>query len=230
VPSPLCFQKCFPSSCPNKIQKRLFFQLQNILHTGRLASRRLVSSRFIWRGLARDVTAWAKTCLHCQQSKTHCHTNTRPLYFPVPQQRFSHLHIDLVGLLQFNNNCNYIFMITDRTSKWMEAIPLSATAAADCACAFVFHWITHFVVHAMITSVRGRNSLQHCGLRYARCLTSRIARPQLTTMRQMVRSKDCTATSRTPHLVQAATWAKEILCVLLGLRLQPREDSGISHT
>jgi hypothetical protein len=28
-----------------------------------------VSSRFVWLGLANDITAWARSCLHCQQSK-----------------------------------------------------------------------------------------------------------------------------------------------------------------
>jgi hypothetical protein len=50
----------------------------------------------------------------------------RPGYIiPIPQRRFSHLHVNLVGPLQYSNNFNYIFTIIDRTSKWMEAIPLS---------------------------------------------------------------------------------------------------------
>jgi hypothetical protein len=49
-----------------------------------------------------------QTCLHCQHSKTHCHTRTRPLHISVRYRRFSHLHIDLVGLLQYCNNYNYI--------------------------------------------------------------------------------------------------------------------------
>jgi hypothetical protein len=36
---------------------------------------------------------------------------------PIPQRHFAHIRIDLVGPLQFNNNCNYIFIIIDRTSK-----------------------------------------------------------------------------------------------------------------
>jgi hypothetical protein len=32
--------------------------------------------------------------------------------------------------LQYRNNFNYIFTIIDRTSKWMEAIPLSETSPA----------------------------------------------------------------------------------------------------
>jgi hypothetical protein len=43
-----------------------------------------------------------------------------------------------VGPLQYSNNFNYIFTIINRSSKWMEAIPLSETTAAACAKALTF--------------------------------------------------------------------------------------------
>jgi hypothetical protein len=57
---------------------------------------------------------------------------------PIPQWRFTHLHIDLVGPLQNSSGCNHIFTIIDRASKWMDAILLSKTSTAACACALVF--------------------------------------------------------------------------------------------
>ncbi len=105
--------------------------------------------------LVNDVTSWAKSCLHCQQSKIHRYTCLLPQPIPIPQWRFAHLHIDLVGPLQYSSDCNHIFTIIDRTSKWMEAIPLSETSGAECACALVFSWITCFGVPKTITSDRG---------------------------------------------------------------------------
>jgi hypothetical protein len=61
-----------------------------------------------------------------------------PQPIPIPQQGFSHLHVDLVGPLQYSNNFYYIFSIIDRTSKWMEAIPLSDISVAACAKALTF--------------------------------------------------------------------------------------------
>ncbi len=72
--------------------------------------------------------------MHClmasQRCKIHRHTHLAPQPIPIPQRRFSHLHINLVGPLQYSNNFNYIFTIIDRTSKWMEALPLSDMFAA----------------------------------------------------------------------------------------------------
>jgi hypothetical protein len=105
---------------PLKFRKTFFDHFHNVAHPGRLASHRIISSRFVWRDLSSDVTAWARGCLACQRGKIH--RNPRLVPIPIPQQRFSHLHVDLVGTLQYSNNFNYIFTFIDRTSKWMEAI------------------------------------------------------------------------------------------------------------
>jgi hypothetical protein len=122
-----------------------------------LASRCIISSRFVWRGLSSDVTAWARGCLGLasQQGKIHRHTCLVPLPIPIRQRRFSHLHVDLVGPLQYSNNFNFIFTIIDRTSKWMEAIPLSETSVAACAKALTFTSISRFGVPETITSDHG---------------------------------------------------------------------------
>jgi hypothetical protein len=41
---------------PAKFRKDIFLHLHNISHPGRLASRHLVSSKFVWRGLSNNVT------------------------------------------------------------------------------------------------------------------------------------------------------------------------------
>jgi hypothetical protein len=45
-----------------------------------------VSSRFVWHGLSSDITSWAGSCLHCQQSKIHHHLRLTPQPIPIPQR------------------------------------------------------------------------------------------------------------------------------------------------
>ncbi len=97
VPGWWRFNWCLSPSCPRKIEERHFLHLNNISHPRRLASRHMVSSRFVCSGLANDITTWARACLNCQQAKIHCHPPLLPQPIPIPQHRFSHLHIDLVG-------------------------------------------------------------------------------------------------------------------------------------
>jgi hypothetical protein len=138
-----------------RARKNIFEHFHNVAHPGRLTSRHIISSRYVWRGLSSDVTAWARRCLACQRCKIHRHTRLVPLPIPIPQWRFSHLHVDLVGPLQYSNKFNYICTIIDRTSKWMDAIPLSETSAAACAKALTFTWISRFAVPETITSDHG---------------------------------------------------------------------------
>jgi hypothetical protein len=97
---------------PLKFRKDIFAHFQNVAHPGRLASRCIISSRFVWRGLSSDVTAWA-----CMWGKIHRHIRLVHQPIPIPQRCFFHLHVDLVGPLQYSNNFNYIFTIIDGTSK-----------------------------------------------------------------------------------------------------------------
>jgi hypothetical protein len=126
----------FRPNVPLKFRKSIFDHFHNVAHPGRLPSCCIISSRFVWRGLFSYVTGWARGCLACQLGKIHRHTRLVPLHIPIPQRRFSHLHVDLVGPLQYSYNFNYILTIIGRTSKWIEAIPLSETSAAACAKAF----------------------------------------------------------------------------------------------
>ncbi len=93
---------------PLKFRKAIFDHFHNVAHPGRLASCRIISSRFVWCGLSSDVTTWARGCLACQRGKILRHTRLVPKPIPIPQQCFSHSYVDLVGLLQYSNNFNYI--------------------------------------------------------------------------------------------------------------------------
>jgi hypothetical protein len=44
---------------PLKFRKAIFDHFHNVAHPRRLASRRIISSRFVWRGLSSYITAWA---------------------------------------------------------------------------------------------------------------------------------------------------------------------------
>ncbi len=124
----------------------------------------------------------------------------------------------------------YIFTIIDRTSKWMEAIPLSETSAAACAKALTFIWISHFGVPETITSDRGSRFTSNLCLQLCKILNishkqTTAYHPELNGIVERLHShlKDAVRTCSI-----AATWSEELPFVLLGLRAQPREDTGLS--
>jgi hypothetical protein len=91
------------------------------------ATRCLITSRYVWKGLSTDVTAWAKACLDCQWAKENRHVQVPPQHIPVPTRRISHIHVDLVSPLPAFKGYTHLFTIVDRTSCGPEAIPIAAT-------------------------------------------------------------------------------------------------------
>jgi Integrase zinc binding domain/Integrase core domain len=140
---------------PLSHRRTVFDSLHNIAHPGTRASKRLISARYVWPGLAADVALWCRQCLNCQKGKVVRHVRLPPEPIAVPPRRFSHLHVDLVGPLPPSRGFQYIFTIIDRASRWVEAVPLASITAADCAEALFAAWIVRYGVPAAITSDRG---------------------------------------------------------------------------
>jgi hypothetical protein len=129
--------------------------LHNVHHPGVRATVRLVKASYCWPRMSKDITEIARSCMGCQLGKVHKHVRLEPEHIAVPHRRFSHLHIDLVGPLPKSAGFTQLFTIIDRTTRWPEAVPVSSTAAADCAAALFAGWVQRFGLPAAITSDRG---------------------------------------------------------------------------
>jgi cleavage and polyadenylation specificity factor subunit 1 len=71
---------------------------------------------------------------------------------PLPSRRFAHLHVDIVGPLPMSKGFTYVFTMIDRSTRWVEVVPLTTT---DCAVAMVREWVACFGVLDTVTSDRG---------------------------------------------------------------------------
>ncbi len=139
---------------PLKFRKNIFDHFHNVAHPGGILPPIVLFHLNLCGGV---FPATSPPGPACAWSASGARSTATHAWFPlpIPQWRFSHPHVDLVGPLQYSNNYNYIFTIIDRMSKWMEAIPLSETSAAACTKALTFTWISHFGVPETITSDHG---------------------------------------------------------------------------
>lgn len=64
--------------------------------------------------MCKDVLEWARTCILCQRSKIQKHTRSVLQNFDVPDTRFSHIHVDIVGTLSPSQNNRYCLTIIAR--------------------------------------------------------------------------------------------------------------------
>ena len=120
-------------------RKDIFDHFHSLAHPGQKASFRLISCRFFWPGMQKDIQNFCKTCLSCQQSKIQRHTISPTGNFSLTTAKFPHVHVDIVGPLPVSSQHSYILTIVDRYSRWFDAIPLTRITSRACVDAFILH-------------------------------------------------------------------------------------------
>ena len=146
---------------PKSFRYQAFSHLHNMSHPGIRASQRLVTSRFVWPSVNKDVRDWARACVKCQTSKVTRHTVSPLETFKSVSSRFQHVHVDIVGPLPYSNGFKYIFTCVDRFTRWAEAIPIPDMTTETVLQAFVNMWVQRFGVPEYLTSDRGSQFESH---------------------------------------------------------------------
>uniref|UniRef100_A0A0C9RQ48 RNA-directed DNA polymerase n=1 Tax=Fopius arisanus TaxID=64838 RepID=A0A0C9RQ48_9HYME len=139
---------------PESLRKRAFDVIHGLAHpSGRVTSRQL-KEKFIWPGIKKDALRWSRECLACQRSKIQRHNRVIPTHIGVPDNRFDHVHLDLIELPPVNN-LRYCLTMIDRFSRWPVAVPLTNMEADTVATAFYAHWIAQFGTPLTISTDQG---------------------------------------------------------------------------
>jgi transposase InsO family protein len=108
-----------------------------------------------WPSMKKDIYKYVSGCHQCQTHKRDkVHTLTRPM--SVPTRPWSHIAIDHVGPLPTSNRGNkHIFVITDRFTRYAEAVAVTDTSARTSAEALVEYIMCRYGVFDVLLSDRG---------------------------------------------------------------------------
>ncbi|GBP65992.1 Transposon Tf2-8 polyprotein [Eumeta japonica] len=141
---------------PEKFRKLTFDYIHNMSHPGIRTSRKLMSERYFWPNMNRDVGNWAKSCIQCQRAKVQRHVISDLGRFS-PSERFGHIHVDIVGPLPTTtDDYKYLLTIIDRCTGWPEAFPMKDISADSVAKVILEGWIARYGCPSKLTSDQGK--------------------------------------------------------------------------
>ena len=211
---------------PLAMRRAIFDKLHSLSHPGIKASRLLISERYVWRKMKRDIANWTRTCHHCQQSKVQRHVKAPLKAFTPPDCRFDSIHVDIVGPLPPSKGYTYLFTCIDRCTRWPEAIPMVDATAESCASALLTGWISRFGVPTTITTDQGQqfeSELWHSLMNLLGTTRLRITayHPQAN---GLVEGFHRHLKTGLKARLAGSKWVADLPVVLLGIRTTLKED------
>ena len=106
--------------------------------------------------MRKNVESFVKTCHPCQLVKSGPAVDPGIGHFSVPDQRFSAIHLDVVGPLPESEGQKYLLTVLCRTSRWLEAYPMASASSLECSKAFM-QWASRFGVPRLAISDNGNS-------------------------------------------------------------------------
>ncbi|KMQ86215.1 gag-pol polyprotein [Lasius niger] len=210
---------------PVSLRRRVIETFHNTSHPGIKATRKTIAQRFIWPSINKDVADWVRTCLPCQRAKIQRHNQRIPEHISIPDERFQHVHLDIVGPLPMVKGNKYCLTMIDRYTRWPEAAPIADTSADTIATVFFTTWVARFGAPALITTDRGSQFESLIFEALTKLIGSRRIRttayhPQSNGMIERWHPSLKTAIK----CQETKNWIEALPVVLLGLRTSYKED------
>ncbi|KAI5731471.1 hypothetical protein M8J77_010485 [Diaphorina citri] len=217
---------------PQSLRLAIFKQLHNLSHPGGRATARLISERFVWPAMQKNVKTWVRQCHQCQSSKVQRHEKSPLMQYITPDERFSHVHVDIVGPLPPSRGSVYLLTCIDRYTRWLEAFPIPDQTAETVARTLFEGWVARFGSPVYLVTDQGRNFLSSLFKEVTSLLGIQLKNitayhPQANGLvERMHRTLKASLMCRLDS--SSSSWSLELPAVLLGLRAMYKEDLDAS--
>ncbi|KRY80520.1 Retrovirus-related Pol polyprotein from transposon 17.6, partial [Trichinella pseudospiralis] len=147
--------------------------------------------------------------------------------FDVPDRRFDHVHVDIVGPLPLPRGFSYLLTVIDRFTRWPEVVSLNNTSADTVCRAFLSTWVARFGIPSIVTTDQGRQFQSALWRELTTALGIKLApasayHPQTNGM--VERFHRHLKTALEAHANHSHRWIDALPLVLLGIRSSMKED------
>ena len=140
---------------PKEYQEYLIKAYHDVDHPGNRESQRRLLNHYYWPDMRKQINKYVKECHPCQITKPSKNKKPHNGHFEVPRQRFSHIHVDIVGELPLSRGYKFLLTVACRTTRFVTAIPMTSATTEACADALLHGWVATYGVPAHCTSDNG---------------------------------------------------------------------------
>ncbi|KAK3099399.1 hypothetical protein FSP39_003829 [Pinctada imbricata] len=145
---------------PKEIKKKIFTELHSQRIAGHLGRDRSISAikrRFFWPGMRKDIARWCRQCDTCARAKPGPGLGRHPLQQKSVGAPLDRIGIDIVGNCPITEDGNeYIMVICDYFTKWVEAYAIPDHTALTVADKLVTEFVCRFGTPKQIHTDQGR--------------------------------------------------------------------------
>ena len=127
-------------------------------HQGVDRTKLKIQQKYFWYGMSGYIKNYVKPCPVCNKNKKPSKHSRAPLTSFQASAPLERVHMDFLGPLPRSTKGNeYILMIVDQFTKWVECIPLPSQMAEETAHAAISEFFSRFGYPFYIHSDQGRN-------------------------------------------------------------------------
>ena len=139
---------------PERQRRAIVHFVHHLDHPGVKETTRRVAEDYYWPALCQDITKFVQSCHPCQLAKQSRTVDPRVGKIDVPDERFTFIHLDVVGPLPESEGKKYLPSVLDRISKWLECFPMAKATSEECCKAFL-EWTSRYGIPSVAMSDNG---------------------------------------------------------------------------
>ena len=143
---------------PDVLKDTVVRETHGLGHLGIKRTLDTIKTRFYWPGYKKDVENWVKQCSQCQKHKGPQSALPAPMGTITATYPFEKISWDVMGPLPLTpRGHQYILVVTDLFTKWVEAFPFPNTTASTLTTILMNEIVCRFGVPAHLHSDQGAN-------------------------------------------------------------------------